>query len=171
MKKNKEYPLSAPLISCVLLMAPLLWSCAAIGQQSVHSSGGNANGSGGTASYSVGQVSYTSQVGSTGMLGLGVQQAYELFMVSIPDTVTKGQTNVFPNPSKEYLVLQVDAYRERKPSYRLCDPTGKILTEGEVTSRQTYIDTTELPSGLYMIQVIWGEEQRRMQSHKFIKAP
>ncbi len=45
-------------------------------QEATLASGGNATGSGGSVSYSVGQVVYTTNIGTTGSVAQGVQQAY-----------------------------------------------------------------------------------------------
>ena len=51
-------------------------------QQAIPASGGNASGSGGSASYSVGQVIYSKNTGTNGSVAQGIQQPYEIMVVT-----------------------------------------------------------------------------------------
>ena len=51
-------------------------------QTSVNTIGGNASGSGGSASYSVGQVVYQAHSGTNASIIEGVQQPYEILVVT-----------------------------------------------------------------------------------------
>jgi hypothetical protein len=51
-------------------------------QENVNASGSNASGSGGSASYSVGQVFYQIHSGSNGSVVEGVQQPYEISVIT-----------------------------------------------------------------------------------------
>ena len=68
-------------------------------QQATTTSGGDASGSGGTAAFSVGQVVYTANTNASGTLSQGVQQAYEIFTLSIKETELNISLKVFPNPT------------------------------------------------------------------------
>ena len=62
----------------------LLGFCIAIvqGQQTIPATGGNASGSGGSVSYTVGQILNSSISGSNGTVVQGVQQPYEISVVT-----------------------------------------------------------------------------------------
>jgi len=98
-------------------------------QTSVNATGGNASGSGGSASYSVGQVVYTKNTGINGTVAQGVQQPYEISVVtSIKEA--KGislSVSVFPNPTSDYLTLGIDEFEISNLSYQLYDMNGKLL--------------------------------------------
>ena len=51
-------------------------------QESVNATGGNALGSGGSVSYSVGQLTYQTHVGTNGSVAEGVQQPFEISVVT-----------------------------------------------------------------------------------------
>ena len=53
-------------LQSLMSLAAMLVTFASYGQQSVNSSGADANGNGGTASYSIGQVVYTTHTGNGG---------------------------------------------------------------------------------------------------------
>ncbi len=51
-------------------------------QQATDAAGGNASGSGGSASYSFGQTFYTTHTSTNGSVAQGVQQPYEISIVT-----------------------------------------------------------------------------------------
>ncbi|MGC8754863.1 MAG: hypothetical protein ACP5QJ_07625, partial [Thermosulfidibacteraceae bacterium] len=67
-------------LSAVLLLGLGLTGLQA--QESVNATGGNASGNGGTVAYSVGQVVYTTNTGTNGSVAQGVQQPFEISVVS-----------------------------------------------------------------------------------------
>ncbi|MEJ5266144.1 MAG: hypothetical protein WHT29_12590, partial [Bacteroidales bacterium] len=80
-------------------------------QESVNATGGNAFGSGGSVSYSVGQVVYTTNSGTNGSVAQGVQQPYEISVVTGLEEA-KGinlSVSAYPNPTTDYLTLRIDA--------------------------------------------------------------
>lgn len=67
-------------LSAIIILAMALTELKA--QEAIPASGGNATGSGGSVSYSVGQVEYSSNTGSGGSVAAGVQQPYEISVVT-----------------------------------------------------------------------------------------
>ena len=161
MTKNKSRPIA-------LLAAGLLWAGLAQSQESANASGGDATGSGGTVAYSVGQVVYTSNTSSSGTVDQGVQHAFEIYTVGIKETELNISLSVFPNPTVDYLTLQIRDYNNEKLSYQLFDMQGKLLNNGQVTAQQTQINTASLPSATYFINVV-NQENKQVQSFKIIK--
>jgi hypothetical protein len=78
-------------------------------QETVPVSGGNATGTGGTASYTVGQIVNITNIGTTGSSVQGVQQPYEISVVTgIDDALGISiEMVVYPNPSTDFLKLKV----------------------------------------------------------------
>ena len=94
-------------LSAVLLLGLGLTGLQA--QTSVNATGGNASGSGGSASYSVGQVVFTTNTGTSGSVVQGIQQPYEISVVTGIEQA-KGinlELSVYPNPTTDYLTLEV----------------------------------------------------------------
>ena len=151
-----------------MLLAGLLWGSFVQAQESANSSGGNATGSGGTVAYSIGQVFYTSNAGSSGTVDQGVQHAYEIYSVGINETNLNISLTAFPNPTTENLTLQISDFINEKLFYQLYDLQGKLLTSGQVTAKQTQINTSSLPSATYFINVV-NQENIKVQSFKIIK--
>ena len=73
-------------------------------QQATTASGGDASGSGGTAAFSVGQVVYTANTNASGTVSQGVQQAFEIFTLSIKETELNISLKAFPNPTLNNLI-------------------------------------------------------------------
>lgn len=67
-------------LSAVLLLGLGLTGLQA--QTSVNATDGDVSGSGGSVSYSVGQVVYTTHTGTSGSVAEGVQQPYEISVVT-----------------------------------------------------------------------------------------
>lgn len=161
MSKNKFKPL-------VILLAGVLLTSITKAQQSANSSGGNATGSGGTVSYSIGQVEFNSNSGSSGSIAQGVQHAYEIFTVGINETTLNISLTAFPNPTTDNLTLQINDYKNEKLTYQLFDIQGKLITNGQVISTQTKINTISLQSATYFIHLV-NHENKKVQSFKIIK--
>jgi hypothetical protein len=151
-----------------MLLAGLLLSGFAQAQESVNGSGGDATGSGGTVAYSVGQVVYTANASASGTASQGVQHAYEIFTVGIKETELNILLSVFPNPTADNLTLHISDYNNEKLTYQLYDMQGKLLNNGQVTAKQTQINTASLPPATYFINVV-NQENKKVQSFKIIK--
>ncbi|WP_188407042.1 T9SS type A sorting domain-containing protein [Psychroflexus salis] len=154
--------------SVVLLTTILFWISLAQAQESINTSGGDASGSSGTVAYSVGQVVYTTNTASNGSAAQGVQQAYEIYSLAIKEVRTSISVDVFPNPTTSNLTLQINEFNNQRYSYQLYDILGKALKKGEITSQQTQINTSGLPSATYILH-IQNEESQKVQSFKVIK--
>jgi hypothetical protein len=150
---------------CVLLLSI---GISAQAQQATTASGGDASGSGGTVAFSVGQVVYTTDIGTNGSVAQGVQQAYEIFTVGIKETELNMSLSVFPNPTANNLTLQISDYNNEKLSYKLYDMQGRLLSNGQVTAKQTQINTASLPTASYFMNVV-NQENKSVQSFKIIK--
>lgn len=161
MTKNKSKPI-------VMLATTLLFTVLAQAQESVNTAGGNVTGSGGTVAYSVGQIVYTTNTGTNGSVLQGVQHAYEIFTVGVKQTELQLSLMMFPNPALDNLSLQISNYNNEKLMYQLFDIQGKLLNFEQVNTQRTLIDTSDLPSATYFINVV-NQENKNIQSFKVIK--
>ncbi|MGI6479934.1 MAG: hypothetical protein ACOX0M_10915 [Salinivirgaceae bacterium] len=97
-------------LSAVLLLGLGLTGLQA--QTSVNATGGDASGSGGSVSYSVGQVAYQTHTGTSGSVSEGVQQPFEISVVTGIEEA-KGinlSVSAYPNPTTDYLTLEVEEF-------------------------------------------------------------
>lgn len=142
---------------CVLLLSALgLTGLQA--QTSVNTTGGNASGDGGSASYSVGQVMYQTHIGTNGSVAGGVQQAYEISVVTAIEQAKTINLSVtaFPNPTTDFLTLSIREFKLSGLSYQLFDMSGKLLLYEKITSSQTQIVMSQLVSASYLLVVKQG---------------
>ncbi len=144
-----------PLLFTVLLAFTLPLS-SSLAQEVIPASGGNATGSGGSVSYSIGQIFFNIHTGANGSVAEGVQQPWE---ISVVTSVTEAEgidlvVSAFPNPATDYLILRVDNYDFEHLEYLLFDVNGKLLKEGKVTGSETTISMTNLVPAVYFLKVI-----------------
>lgn len=138
-------------------------------QESVNATGGNASGSGGSVSYSVGQVAYTTHTDTTGSVAEGVQQPYEISVVTAI-AEAKGinlMVSAYPNPTADFLTLSIDEFDISNLSYQLYDINGKLLQNEKITGKQTSIVMNNLVSASYFVKVIQGNKE--VKTFKVIK--
>jgi hypothetical protein len=141
-------------------------------QTNTNASGGIASGSGGSISYSIGQLVYTTSFGSNGSVAEGVQQAYEISVVTANNLAKEINLVVvaYPNPTSDYLSLSIDAstmFSIQSMSYQLYDMNGKLLRSEKIISSQTTIDMSNLVSASYYVQV--KQEKTELKTFKIIK--
>ena len=138
-------------------------------QESINVTGSNALGSGGSASYSVGQVVYTTNTGTNGSVAQGVQQAFEISVVTGLEEA-KGinlSVTAYPNPTNDFLTLSIGEFDISNLSYQLYDMNGKLLQKEKITGNQTSIVMSNLLPSTYFVKVIQGNKE--VKTFKIIK--
>ena len=154
-------------LSAVLLLGLGLTGLQA--QTSINATGGNASGSGGSASYSVGQVVYTTNTGTNGSVAQGVQQPFEISVVTAIEEA-KGinlSVSAYPNPTTDYLTLSIKEFDISNVSYQLLDMNGKLLQNEKITGNQTSIVMSNLVPATYFVKVI--QDNKEVKTFKIIK--
>jgi hypothetical protein len=138
-------------------------------QDAIPASGGNSSGSGGSVSYTVGQVSYSSVSDTGGTVSEGVQQPYEIFVITGLDQFTGITLNLFayPNPTTNSLTLKVDDFNLNNLSFILSDLNGKILTSNLISEEKTSVEMGYLVSATYFLTVKQGNSI--LKTFKIIK--
>ena len=140
-----------------------------LAQEAVTASGGEATGAGGTVSYTTGQVVYNTYSSAANSEAQGVQQPYEISVVTSiykqPNMAI--ECTVFPNPSTHFLQLQIEGDDLEEVNYQLYDVTGKLLERNQVNTRLTTINMKKYVSATYLLYV--SKENEPMQTFKIIK--
>lgn len=126
--------------------------------------GGKASGAQGTASYSIGQTNFTSTSTTEGTISQGLQQAYEIYVLSgIDETIS-----IFPNPTVAgFLTLRIASGKSTNFSFELFDMQGKYLVSKKVENQETIIQMADFATGVYIIKVLHNEQARK--SFKIVK--
>ena len=154
-------------LSAVLLLGLGLTGLQA--QTSINATGGNASGSGGSSSYSVGQVAYQTHTGTNGSVAQGVQQPFEISVVTAIEEA-KGinlSVSAYPNPTTDYLTLEVKEFELSNMSFQLYDMSGKLLQNEKITGNQTSIVMSNLVPATYFVKVT--ESNKEVKTFKIIK--
>ncbi len=142
-------------------------------QESINSSGGEATGSGGVVSYSVGQAFYNANAGADGSMYEGVQQPYEISVVTEIEGAKEIELSVsaYPNPTTDYLTLSVGkastSLSLQVMSYKLYDINGKLLQNKKLTGTDTQIDMSNYAPSSYFVKVV--QENKEVKTFKIIK--
>jgi len=154
-------------LSTVLLLGVGLTGLHA--QTSGNATGGNTSGSGGSVSYSVGQIVYTTNTETNGSVAQGVQQPYEISIVTELEEAKSINISVtaYPNPVSEYLILDVKDFEISNLLFQLYDMNGRLLKTIKITSNQTKIVINNLVSAHYFVKVI--QNNTLIKEFKIIK--
>lgn len=151
-------------------IAILCFSCfTAFAQQASTATGGNHSGAGGTISYSVGQVLYTTQTGFNGTESQGVQQPYEIMIITGADNINTAniQLLAYPNPTTDNLTIKVNSTEQQNLIFELYDINGKLLDTKTIKDQETQIDMKTYPPASYLLKI--NSEQKEIKVFKIIK--
>ncbi len=154
-------------LSAVLLIGLGLTGLQA--QKTIPASGGNASGSGGIVNYTVGQVVYTTNTGTNGSVAQGVQQPYEISVVSGIEQAKDINLicSAYPNPTTDFLTLNVENYDNENLSYQLFDISGKLIENKKLTGYETTITMTNRISAIYFLKVM--DNKIEVKTFKIVK--
>ncbi len=160
--RHKKLKLSAVFLLCI-------WLTGLQAQSAIPATGGNASGGSGSVSYSVGQMVYTTNTGTNCSVAQGVQQPFEISVVTGLEEA-KGinlSFSAYPNPTTDFLNLKVENYDNTNLSYQLFDISGKLLDTKKLESNKTSIVMNNLVKATYFLKVI--ENNKEIKTFKIIK--
>lgn len=150
----------------------LLLFCAIVlqgfAQESINSSGGDATGIGGSAAYSIGQTVYTSNSSSTGTISQGVQQAYEIYEVSLVDGEQAVSVQVYPNPTSQFITLDFHDSFLSIYTVQLTDIQGKLIQEVEIIDKKTELNLSHLSTASYYL--VLTQKNKIIKKFKIVKS-
>ena len=131
-------------------------------------SGGNATGSGGTISFSVGQVADIKATGTNGSVGAGIQQPYEIFIITgIKNNQLNITNKLFPNPTTDFITLDIKDADIKDLFYTLTDINGKTLIQQNIANSSTNISMVDFSTGVYFLNI--SNKDNQIQSYKILK--
>jgi hypothetical protein len=159
--KSNKFKLTSLRVVVIVAFAFSLSTVTA--QTSVNVAGGNASGSSGSISYSLGQVVYNTSTGTNGSVAEGVQQPYEISIVTEIEAAKDINLSIsaYPNPTTDFLQLNVDALDHlnlKTMSFHLYDSQGRLLKSEELTESKTQINMKNFVSSTYFVRVHMGNQ-------------
>jgi hypothetical protein len=139
------------------------------GQQSFTSTGGDFSGPGGSVSFSLGQAAWTTVSGLSGSMAHGVQQPYEIMVVTglDDDPGFLIDMSAYPNPSAGRLLLTVSGLETEQLHFGLFDLNGRLLMSAKIRTTQTDIPMTSYPPAAY--QLVIYNESGKIRTFQIIK--
>ena len=166
-EKSRKWQVKSWGVATLLIFSFFLSTATA--QTSINATGSNASGSGGSVSYSVGQVVYQTNTGTNGSVAEGVQQPYEITVVEAIEEA-KGinlSVSAYPNPTTDYLTLEVNDFELSNLHFQLYDLQGKLLQSEKIMGKQTSIVMSNLAPAPYFVKVVQGDKE--VKTFKIIK--
>jgi hypothetical protein len=139
------------------------------GQEAIVVTGGTATGTGGSATYTAGQIVCSTISGTTGFIIQGVQQPYEISIVTaIENTgdITFGCT-VYPNPTEGSIRLVINPFEDDNIRFRLYDINSILLQDNKIEDKETIISMDNLSSSVYFLKVI--KDKLEVKVFKIVK--
>jgi hypothetical protein len=165
--KNENYMKNVILLFTLAIFCSIAINIYA--QESVNTTGGEAVGDGGSVSYSVGQVTYQTYTGTNGSVSQGVQQPFEISVVTAIEEAQniKLSVSAYPNPTTDYLILEVKDFELEALHFQLYDINAKLIQSGRITGNQTSIVMRNLVPATYFVRVM--QNNKEIKTFKVIK--
>ena len=126
-------------------------------QNNTVSAGGDAEGSNGSVSFTVGQVVYTSAEGSNGSINQGVQQPYDLDIITGIEQ-NEIELTLYPNPTLGQFNLSIADARTSEYSIQLFDAAGRLLLNKKQLLELNSISLESYATGTYVLSVFKKDE-------------
>lgn len=139
-------------------------------QEAIPAAGGTVTGQGGSVSFTVGQVVYTTVSGQEHTVFQGVQQPYEISVVTSIDEIPFSGIDVqaYPNPANDFVTIRVESglnEHYQTLTYELFDMTGRVLEKKTISSDLTNIPMVHLAPATYLLQVYNSSGTRSSESN------
>lgn len=165
--ENKKPVLKIVGISFFAVFA--FYASSATAQETIPVTGGNASGSNGSVSYTVGQVVYQTYTENGIYIMEGVQQPYEIFIISSIEEAEGIELSflAYPNPATDHFILTVENIDLAGITFQMYDIKGSILNTGIIESQETRIETENLVSATYFVKILQNDKE--VKTFKIIK--
>jgi len=156
------------IIECFLIVFFGASFCNA--QQAISSAGGEATGAGGTVSFTIGQMDYITITSSSGAVMQGVQQPFEIMVVTgiEPHNEITLECMVYPNPATDFLTLRIQRDRIENLSYLLLEMNGKIIESRDIDKIETVISLQGYLPVTYILKVF--DSTKEIKTFKIVKS-
>ena len=123
-----------------------------ISMRSLNVSGGEASGSRGSVAYSIGLVFYNNIEATKNTLSEGIQHAQDIECV-VSVGVVQIQAIVYPNPTSNFVFIDVVDFKNEYVQYQLYDSKGSLLKNGSITTRITKLSMDNMGAATYFLKI------------------
>jgi len=137
-------------------------------QNGAVTAGSDAIGVNGSVAWSVGQVTYSNNTSLDASETQGVQQPYELYITaSTENNSFDFNLKLYPNPTKDFVILQLQDFNNDHLLYQLFDLYGNPLNTNKIVNMRTYIALNQYSSSTYLLKVM--SNKQIIKSFKIVK--
>lgn len=144
------------------------WTTGVLAQAGNVAAGGDATGSGGSVSFSIGQVNYVSGSDANFNIIQGNQQPFEISVVDVSEKELNNPTAfIYPNPTKDKIILKVENAASKNFSFQLYDENGKLLLYNKAEAEETIVDISEFAVAKYFLKLV--DNKTEIKTFKIIK--
>lgn len=152
------------MLNIFLLGLGILCSAFLSAQSSFDASGYTASSNSVEVSYSLGQIAYREIEGNDVSITPGVQQPYQVVILSATPT-DDHRVCIFPNPATDELYLKFDHFTEPATA-TLFNAQGKRISDLLITTKTTRIPLHNLSGGVYILSI--SMNRKTQQTFKVI---
>jgi hypothetical protein len=124
-----------------------------ISQNGTVSTGGDINSNDANISYSIGQTFFSNTDAENININEGLQQVFIEELTSLKEANYKFKVNVYPNPSSNFIQLEIQGGELKNSIAILSDIQGKHLAEYSIKNYTTSISLKSLASGIYFLNI------------------
>lgn len=139
-------------------------------QNAITTTGGNGSGSSGNISFTVGQTTLNQATSASRTLAEGVQQPYEISIVTQLSEATDITLTItaFPNVTTNKLTLKIENQTlTQNLSYQLIDMNGLLLESKNNIGSETLISLDNLVAATYFLKV--NQDSKEIKLFRIIK--
>jgi hypothetical protein len=153
----------------IILFLCCFWTIVVLAQEAIPATGGNATGIGGSVSYTVGQIAYSTLSGTNGSVVQGVQQPFEISVVTGIEEANGIDllVSAYPNPATDFVTLKVVNYDITGLSYGLFDISGNLLENKKIEGNEITIPFGNRSPSVYFLKVT--DKNKVVKTFKIIK--
>lgn len=155
------------LFTTKLTICLLLFSGNFVAQNSINSAGGDASSIDGSISYTIGQVDFSNYSNASGEINLGVQQPFEILLLSTHEYAQKWNVDVFPNPTADKVFVRMEEHTFGKIKYELFDASGRLLLSGGVEETVQVIQMDNFSPATYLLKL--SSDQSVLKTFRLVK--
>ena len=155
------------LIAFLMLIPFFGFTITIYAQEAVSTAGNYGKTTSGSLSWTVGEPVIETITDGTNTLTQGFQQS-KLTVTTINDLKVSGiELSVYPNPTHDFLSIEVKADKQRDFQINLFDINGKLILQKMMTGNKQTIKMQNYKSATYILKVI--DDKKEIRTYQIVK--
>ena len=149
----------------IFLALLIIFQLSVFAQEVISNQGDSYNNGSNILDFTIGEPFTETLSDGTNNLTQGLHQTI-ITILSVKDFDESYSVNIFPNPTSEEIIIDVEKYQES--SAHLYNLEGKLLKEVNLTEKQTRVNVRGYPVGTYFVSLV-KEDGETIKTYKIIK--